>query len=132
MQGRLGDERPDIVDDQAADRRVRLHRHEHPDQTAHRGPDPVDRVGIEAGDQRRHIGEILGIGIGRTVGQPAAGAAADDIGTDDPGLVGQGGRQDIEIAAVAGQAVDADDCPRRSGDAPFGIGDAVESRRAER
>ena len=49
------DERPGIIDDKAADRRVRFRRQQLADTAAHRGADPVNGFGAGARDERRHV-----------------------------------------------------------------------------
>src|SRR3546814_15937692 len=63
--------------------------------------------------------------------QPVALAAADDVGADDPVRVAQRLGQFVEVAAVARQAVHADEHARIARIAPFGVRDKMEPGRSE-
>ena len=125
------DPRPDVVEHQAADRRTGLAGEIHPDQTAHRGADPVDLVCAEAPDQRHHVGRVLRHLIKIRIPQPVATAPADDVGTDDTPARSERLRQKIEVAPDAGQAVDADQDVGIVRVTPLGVCHQMKPGRAE-
>jgi len=86
------------------------HASEHdPDEAAERGADPVDPVDAEPRDQHRHVDGVLRQRVVVGIGEAAAAAAADEVGTDDAiAAGGKRARQAIEVAALPAQAVDAD------------------------
>ena len=73
----------DVVDHEAADRRVRDAGERHAHQSAERGADPVEGLGADAGGEHRQVEVVLDQVIVGRVGQPVAAAAADEVGTDD-------------------------------------------------
>src|SRR5690606_13290427 len=123
----LGDHRTDVVQYQTADRTVRLAREQHADDATHRGTHPVHLLDVEAGDEGHHVGHVerkTVVGLDR---QPVAAAAADHVGADHPVFAGHRAGEIVEIAAVAGEAVDTDQHPRVVGLAPLGVGHAVQA-----
>ena len=59
-------------------------------------------------EQLDHVADVGRQGVVLGVGQRIAQAAAGDVGTDHPPVPGQDPRQMVEVAPVAGQAMDAD------------------------
>jgi hypothetical protein len=115
-----GNERPDIVHDQAPYWRIRSGCQHHSDQSAHRSADPInersplrrwapDELGQRASPflvsnkrkQGRRIGQILSETIILLVFKPIARAASDYIHANHSEMAGQSGSQTIEIPAVA-------------------------------
>jgi len=121
-------ERPDIIDDEPSDRRVRFRRQKHADVAAHRGPDPIDGFGAGARDKRRHVGKILCVIVIDSIGEPVALAAAHNIGAENlPPLAIERVRETIEIAPVARKAVHTDHRRLRRRLPPLGIVDAMKA-----
>src|SRR6266496_2037345 len=104
-QGAPGHQRPDVVQHQAADRRIGFCREHHPDQAAHRGSDPVDSLALARslepaqkgdpvrgrgypGEQRRGVGKILRESVILLVLEPVAVAAADHVHAHDAAAPG--------------------------------------------
>ena len=127
------DERADVVQHQPADRRARLARQHHADDAAHRGADIVDLVHVQARDQRRYAAQIDRIAVVGRDRQPRALAASGHVGGGDRTVQSQAFAQQVKIARVARQAMDADRrpaaCPR--GGRPIAIGQLVEAMEAE-
>ncbi len=122
-QRQLRHERADVVQDQPAQRRPLSGGQRHADQAAHRGADPVDR---RQSQQLAKARQVAGIGRDRVVFwivEPAAAAASDHVDREHPrALGGQRARQMIEVAGVAGQAVDAEHDLLGARLAPFDVG----------
>ena len=78
-----------------------------------------------------HGGEIGRIGVILGMGEQFAFAAAGHVGADDAASAGERSGERVEIAPVAGKAVDADDRAAPCRPAPFDIGHAVETVRPE-
>ena len=123
-------ERPNIVDDEAPDRCIRLRRQQHADDAAHRRADPIDLFAAGARNKRRHVGKILRVVVIDGTGEPVAAAAAGDVGTEDLPVSLKRARKIIEIAPVSREAMRADDRRLRGRTAPFGIGDAMKAAEA--
>ena len=81
-QGGVGDERPDIVDDQPGHGRVLAGRQHHADQAAHRGADPVDTAQAQQIEEAGEVGGVDRHLVPAGVGQPAAAAAAGHVDRD--------------------------------------------------
>ena len=142
-------QRPDVVQHQAADRRIGLRREHHPDQAAHRGSDPVDSLpharSLEPaqkrdfvrrrghpGEQCGGVGKILRESVVLLVLEPVAVAAADDVHAHDAASpAGEVLGELVEIAAVAREAVHAHYDMLAARIYPLGVGDAVEAVRSE-
>ena len=86
---------------------------------------------IEPRDQRRGDAEIKRIAVIGRIAEPVAAAAARHVDADDAVMCRQRLRDNIEVARVAGEAVDAKQSRRLGRPGPFHIGDAVEAVRAE-
>ena len=105
---------------------------QHADVAAERGADPVDLLDVEARDQRRHRARCRRGRCSAAASQPVAAAAPGKVGRDDPRvLFGQRGGEEVEVAAVARDAVHADDRSRRLRRAPLGVGQAAEAAVAQ-
>ena len=64
---------------------------------------------VEAGEQRHHVGDVGRQRVARRVGEAIGFAAADDVGADDAPAVAHRPRQRVEVAALARDAVGADE-----------------------
>src|SRR2546426_11659111 len=114
---------PDVVKNQAPDRRIAPGGEHHPDQASHRGSDPVDSRSLarslepaqerdalgwsgEPGKQRCRVRKILRKTVILLVLEPVALAAADDVHARDAATaVRETRRELVEVPAVARQAV---------------------------
>ena len=114
----------DVVDHQAADRRVRNAGERHAHQAAEGGPDPIEALGVDAGGEHGQVEVVLKKVIVARVCQPVAAAAADEVGADDTTVLRKHTGERVEVAAVARQAMHAEG--NRSGRfAPIAVGDAM-------
>lgn len=76
-------------------------------------------------DQGEHVAAIDIEAIGILIGQPIAVAAPRNVGTDDPVVRFQSRGEMVEVAPVAGQAMDAEQGSRVGRIAPMGISQAA-------
>ena len=147
---RPGHERPNIVEDEAADGRVPLGREHHANETAHRGAYPIDMAARRAVAAEQHtaharglswrgyareqgcgVGEVKAEGIIALIRQPFALAASRNIHADNVAAIGEALRKRVEVAAVTGETVHAEDEAAAVGIAPLGVSDFVKSMRPE-
>jgi len=131
LQRRFRNERADIVQHEAANRRMRLGGEHHADQSAHGRSNPVDLLGARACNQRGQIGHIQRIAVVVLVREPIALSAPDHVRTQHASLCRERLRQKIEVAPVAREAVHADYDARLVGVAPLRVGDSMEPVRAQ-
>ena len=123
-----GHHRTDVVEHHAADRRFGQRGQHHANQPAHGGTDPVHRCHIEAGNERDHVGGVMGNGVFHRVFQPVAVAAPGHVGADHPIVTRQFGGKGVKVARAAGEAVHAYHHARIGGVAPLQVGHAMQAR----
>jgi hypothetical protein len=121
------DGRADVVDDEAAQRRVFQRGNTEADQAAHRRADPIDGCRVQARQQRHHVGHVLRDAVVHRVSEPPRSAAANDVGADHAVLSAQRARQRVEVTALARQAVHADQQARVGGITPLPVRHAVQA-----
>ncbi len=93
----------------------------------------MHRGRVETGEQRHHVGDVGRQRVRRGIGEAVRLAAADDVGADDAPAVLHRPREDIEVAALARDAVGADeDAVARAARAlPLPVGHAVQAAGVE-
>ncbi len=102
------------------------------DVAAERGSDPVHFRDVEPAQQRRHRGQVGFGDIVMRARQAFAASATRQIGRDHPhAALCQVPRQEIEVAPVAREAVQADHGPLGVTGAPFRVVQPDESERAQ-
>ena len=125
------DDRADVVDHQPDNRRFRLGRHHYAEQSSHRGADPRDAIRAGVSKQGRQRGQIGRKSIIVGIAQPLAVAASRHIRTDHSITIRDRCSQGVEIASVAGQAMNADDDVRIFRVAPLAVDDSMKTVCAE-
>ena len=119
---------PTSLTHQPGDRRFRLRRHHHAQQSSHRGADPCDAIRAGVSKQGGQRGQIGRESVIVRIAQPFAVAASRHIRTDDAMTIRNRRGQRVEIASVARQAMNADDHARIFRIAPVSVDDSVKSR----
>ena len=117
----------DVVEHQAAHGRSGQRRHAQTDQTAHRGADPVERLCVDARQQRHHVGHVLRRLVAGRVGQPVRLSAPGHVGADHAVFALHRLRQGVEVAALARQAMHAQQHARIGRIAPLPVGHTMQA-----
>ena len=125
------DRRSDVVDDELCHRALRLRRHHDPEQTAHRGADPVDRLGAAAGDEGGQRGQVRRKDVIVRIREPVALAATRHVDGEHAVRRRQSLAEHVEVAGVTPNAVHADYDVRFPRIAPFEVNDFVKSVRRQ-
>jgi len=121
----------DVVHREARHRSHGARREQHPEETSHRGPDPLDAPRADVREERLRVGEELAEVVLQRRGEPVALAAAGEVDAHDAGIAAQRAREEIEVARVAAIAVRADDDLGVGALAPLDVMQPVEAPRAE-
>jgi hypothetical protein len=85
----------------------------------------------DACDQCGGVREVRAEVVTGFIGEPLAVAAADHVWADDPAIRLELASEEVEIAAIAREAVHADDNMPSRRITPVAVGNAMETSRAE-
>lgn len=106
-------------------------RHQHAENAAHRGTEPIERLDIKPRDQRRQVCEIHPGVVVRWHSEIIAAAASWHIRADDAVMRGQRFGDRVKITAVAREAMNAEQHRRSFRSPPFAIDETMEAMRAK-